>query len=158
MLFVYQMMKSNGESLKTSDLDFAFIKNQKIFVEVADTQEKRAQGLMYVDNIAENQGMIFLFEKPKVRVFWMKNMKIPLDILFINKDIIAKIYKEVPVCENDPCPLYSSKFISDTVIELKKGFCDKYNVKVGDKIKFSNDIKTKQDRVKQTDNQQFTIQ
>ena len=143
MLFVYQITKSNGESLKTSNSDFVFIKNQKIFLNVADSPEKLMKGLMYIDNISENQGMVFLFKKPDYKKFWMKNMKIPLDILFIYKDKIVKIDKEVPICEKDKCPLYESKYKIDSVLELKAGFCDKYNIKTGDEIKYSQDIKTK---------------
>lgn len=149
MLFVYQISKGNGETLKISDNDFVFINNQKVFMNVADTFEKKAQGLMNIDKIAENQGMIFLFKKPDFKKFWMKNMKIPLDIVFIYNEKIVKIYKEVPVCEKYPCPLYDSEYKIDTVIEFKDGFCDKYNVKAGDKVKFSNDIKIKQSRVKE---------
>ena len=96
---------------------------------------------MYIDKIADDQGMIFLFEKPDYKYFWMKNMKIPLDIVFLSNDKIVTIYKEVPVCEKDPCHLYASKYKIDTVLEFQKGFCEKYNVKIGDKIKLSQDIK-----------------
>ncbi|OGI00014.1 MAG: hypothetical protein A2039_02275 [Candidatus Melainabacteria bacterium GWA2_34_9] len=149
ILFVYQITKTNGESLKPVSTDFVVIKNQKVFLDVADNREKITRGLMGVDNIAENQGMVFLFKKHDYKTFWMKNMKIPLDIVFISNEKIAKIYKEVPVCEKDPCTLYGSKYKIDSVIEFKKGFCEKYNVKVGDKIKFSQDIKRKKAGLKE---------
>jgi len=149
ILFVYQITKTNGESLKPVSTDFVVIKNQKVFLDVADNREKITRGLMGVDNIAENQGMVFLFKKHDYKTFWMKNMKIPLDIVFISNEKIAKIYNEVPVCEKYPCPLYESKYKIDSVIEFKKGFCEKYNVKVGDKIKFSQDIKRKKAGLKE---------
>jgi len=70
-------------------------------------------------------------------------MKIPLDMLFNYHDKIAKIYKEVPVCEKDPCLVYSSIYKVDSVLELKAGFCDKYNIKEGDSLEFSQNIKNK---------------
>jgi uncharacterized protein len=149
ILFVCQVKLSSGEDLKTNTSDFGFVQNQKIFLNVADTPEKKIQGLMYIDKISEDQGMVFLFKNTDYKTFWMKNMKIPLDIVFISNDKIAKIYKEVPVCEKDPCPIYGSKYKVDTVLELKNGFCDKYNAKTGDKIKFSQSIKTKKAELKE---------
>jgi len=149
MLFVYQIAKTNGASLKPDNFDFVIIKNQKVFLNVADTREKKRQGLMGVDNISENEGMVFLFKKSDYKTFWMKNMKISLDIVFISNEKIVKIYKEVPVCEKDPCPLYDSKYKINSVIEFKKGFCEKYNIKTGDKIKLSQEIKNKQSQLKE---------
>jgi len=149
ILFVYQMTKTNGASLKPVSTDFVVINNQKVFLDVADTREKVTQGLMGIDSIAENQGMVFLFKKSDYKTFWMKNMKIPLDIVFISNEKIAKIYNEVPICEKYPCPLYESKYKIDSVIEFKNGFCEKYNVKIGDKITFSRNIKLKKAGLKE---------
>jgi len=149
ILFVYQITKTNGASLKPVSTNFVVIKNRKVFLDVADNREKITQGLMGVDNIEENQGMVFLFKKPDYKTFWMKNMKISLDIVFISNEKVVKMYKEVPVCEKNPCPLYGSKYKIDSVIEFKKGFCEKYNVKIGDKITFSQDIKRKKAGLKE---------
>ncbi|MEI8389944.1 MAG: DUF192 domain-containing protein [bacterium] len=141
MLLVCQLKISSANELKLNKYDFGIINNQKFFLNVADTPEKKIQGLMYIDKIAEDQGMIFLFKNPDYKNFWMKNMKISLDIVFLYNDKIVTIYKEVPVCEKDPCPLYVSKYKIDTVLEFQKGFCEKFNIKIGDKIKLSKDIK-----------------
>ena len=141
VLFVCQLNICCANELKLNNYDFGIINNQKIFLNVADTTEKKIQGLMYINKITENQGMIFLFKNPDYKYFWMKNMKISLDIVFLYNDKIVTIYKEVPVCEKDPCPLYASKYKIDTVLEFQKGFCEKFNLKIGDKIKLSKDIK-----------------
>jgi len=149
ILFICQIKISDGETLKTNNSDFVFIKDKKIFLNIADTEEKKIKGLMYIDSISDNQGMVFIFKTPDYRTFWMKNMKIPLDIVFISNNKIATIYKEVPVCGKDPCQLYSSRHKIDSVIEFKNGFCDKNNIKIGDKIKFSENIKIKKAGLKE---------
>jgi len=119
------------------------INNKKITLEVADTDTKRQLGLMFRDSLDENQGMIFLFNKPREVSFWMKNVKIPLDMLFIYKNKVVKIYNMVPGCNQDPCDIYPSQSIVDSVIELKGGFCQKNNIKIGQTIKLNNSIKEK---------------
>lgn len=140
-LFLYQDAKSFGENFKINNSsDFVIIKNQKIFVDVAYKPQQLMKGLMFIDELPENNGMIFLFSNVGYKNFWMKNMKISLDMLFIYKDKIVNIYKGVPVCKNDPCPIYESKYKINSVLELKTNFCDKYNIKIGDKVKFSRNI------------------
>jgi uncharacterized membrane protein (UPF0127 family) len=99
---------------------------------VALTDYEIQKGLMFVKELNENLGMIFIFDEPQIKNFWMKNTFIPLDILFINEHCqIVKIHK----CAN---PLDETMISSETsvkyVIELKCGIVDKYNIKIGDTI------------------------
>ena len=129
-----------AKTLQTDSKSFAIINTQKVFLAVADTEEKRTRGLMYIDSLKENQGMVFLFSGKDYRYFWMKNTEIPLDIVFINNNKITYIQHDLPICRQDKCPIYDSKSKADKVIELKGGFCKKYNIKIGDKVKFSKNI------------------
>lgn len=137
LIFILQIQTIAAKKLLPDKNSFAVIKNQKVFLSVADTEEELIQGLMYVDGLKENEGMLFLFGMPDYRAFWMKNMKIPLDILFLYENKLVTIYKNIPACKKMPCPIYKSTQKSDTVLELKAGFCEKYNVKIGDPIKFT---------------------
>jgi len=122
----------------------ASFNKKKVFLEIADTYEKKIKGLMGRENLDENAGMIFLFNPAQKVGFWMKNMKIPLDMVFIKDQKIVKMYNNVPVCTNVPCPIYPSENEVDTVIELKAGFCQKYHLKTGQKVKVEKSVKKMQ--------------
>jgi len=67
------------------------------FVELAATPEERAHGLMFRETLEENHGMLFVFERPAVYSFWMKNTLIPLAIAFLDQDgVIVNIEEMLP--------------------------------------------------------------
>jgi uncharacterized membrane protein (UPF0127 family) len=81
----------------------AEVKDTVFIVEIADTQEKRRKGLMFRENLCEKCGMLFLFEHPEKYAFWMKNVKIPLDIIYIDKEgTIVDLINAEP-CETKDC-------------------------------------------------------
>ena len=122
---------------KNGELTFTSAKGEflaKIDIEIAETEAKREQGLMYRNSMEENQGMLFIFEKDEYQSFWMKNTVIPLDMIFVNSH-----FKIVTIRKNaHPFDLssYSSTAPAKYVIEVNAGFCDKYGIKEGDKISF----------------------
>lgn len=113
-----------------------FLNNKKIYVEIADTKEKRTLGLMHRKNLDEDKGMLFVFNQPINTSFWMYNMQIPLDILFLKNHKIIKIYNNVPICKKQPCQTYSATSKTDMVLELPAEYCKKHNIKKGFEIKF----------------------
>ena len=84
------------------------IEEIKVKAEIADTQEKRERGLMFREHLGENKGMFFAFDNEGTYAFWMKNTLIPLDIIFISKDLnVVEIIHAEP-CEEDPCKTYET--------------------------------------------------
>lgn len=112
------------------------IKNISILAEVVDTDLMRQRGLMFRERLSENGGMLFVFDKLARYSFWMKNMLIPLDIIWINQDkTIVEITKNVLPCEKD-CPSIIPATLCQYVLEVNSGFADKNQLKVGDKVFF----------------------
>ena len=76
-----------------------------IDIEIAETEESRAQGLMYRKTMEEKQGMLFIFMFEEMQSFWMKNTFLPLDLLYINaKKEIIKIHANTIPFQESPIP------------------------------------------------------
>lgn len=106
-------------------------------VEIADSPIKWIRGLSKRETLPDGSGMFFVFEEDGLRTFWMKDVHFPIDIIFIDGDmVIKKIWKSVPPCEKEPCELYPSGGPVRYALETHAGFCDKYGVKVGQKVEF----------------------
>lgn len=106
-------------------------------VEVADSDEKRAIGLMGRDQLSANTGMWFVFLDFAPRDFWMKNTKIPLDILFFNekKEIVSMVENMEPCPPADlSCPVYTSNEPAMYALEVNAGFVKEKRIRRGDRI------------------------
>ncbi len=107
----------------------------KIDLEVAQTPEQQAMGLMYRPALPDNRGMLFNFSSPQPVSFWMKNVPVSLDMVFLRKGVVQAIAANVPPCNTDPCPTYGPKTQIDRVIELRSGRAAELGLKAGDSIK-----------------------
>ena len=106
-------------------------------VELATTDELRAQGLMYRDRLREGTGMLFLFADTDERPFWMKNTLIPLDMIWLDQQKrVAAVHFNVPPCKADPCPSYAPHAPSMYVLEVAGGVAQQHGIKVGDVLRF----------------------
>ena len=112
------------------------VKGQVIQLEVAQTLQQKATGLMYRTELAANRGMLFTFDPPRSIGFWMKNTLIPLDMVFLRNGKVQAIKAQVPPCKADPCPSYgpSPNTLIDQVIELRGGRAAELGLKAGDRI------------------------
>jgi uncharacterized protein len=106
----------------------------KIELEVAKTQKQQQMGLMYRPALPDNRGMLFEFPSPQPVSFWMKNVPVKLDMVFIHKGVVEYITDSAPPCTQEPCPTYGPNKLIDRVIELKAGRSAELKLKVGDRI------------------------
>jgi uncharacterized membrane protein (UPF0127 family) len=106
-------------------------------VELATTDAERAQGLMFREFLAPDAGMLFLFDAPDLRPFWMKDCHFPLDIVHLASDgTVVDVVANVPPCPADPCPTYPPKARSTTVLELNAGVAAKNGLVRGAVVRF----------------------
>ncbi len=104
----------------------------RLNVEVADTEPKREHGLMFRQKLAENDGMIFLFDSEEEISMWMKNTYIPLDMVFIGNDWrITHIAAEAEPLSTD---IISSIRPASRVLEIAGGEAARLGLKPGDKV------------------------
>jgi uncharacterized membrane protein (UPF0127 family) len=84
----------------------ANLAGQTFNLEVAQTREQQAIGLMNRTFLPKNQGMLFPQDAPSVVAFWMRNTLIPLDMIFVYQSTVIEIAQNVQPCMTDYCPLY----------------------------------------------------
>lgn len=107
-------------------------------IEIADDEKIRGKGLSYRDSLPDDSGMLFVFNKPAFYSFWMKDMKFPLDFIWIKDDTIVDISENIPVPTTsilEELPTYTPKSAVDKVLELNSGKVNEIKAKIGDKIK-----------------------
>jgi uncharacterized membrane protein (UPF0127 family) len=110
-----------------------------ILAEVADTTVKRSRGLMFRQSLARDRGMLFTFPEPQHWTFWMKNTRIPLDIIWIDRDKkIVHIERNVPGCSrtDDGCPQYQPNDEALYVLEVAAGVADVLKLQRGGTLQF----------------------
>jgi len=101
-------------------------------VEIADDVEERAYGLMDRSYLPEDKGMLFVFEKPAIQKFWMRDTLIPLDMVFLDeKGTILHIHKNA--IPHDETPI-SSRFPASMVLEMNAGLAKRWELIEGDII------------------------
>lgn len=113
--------------------------NVQIEVEIAKTQEQRKAGLSNRDRLDEGKGMLFVFEEKGVKpVFWMKDVKFPIDIIWISEGKVVEITANVPVAlastPENKLPRYSPLQTIDYVLEISAREAAKKGIKVGDSV------------------------
>ncbi len=113
------------------------IGGKKLDVEIADNQERAAQGLMFRKNLPEGTGMLFVFQEEQIRSFWMKNTLIPLSIgYFDSKKVLIDIQDMEPMVSDmqKDFPTYVSKQPAQFALEVPKGWYLKHKIGLGQKF------------------------
>jgi len=112
--------------------------NADIFIDIADDNEEKAKGLSGRKSLKDNEGMLFVFENTSYPSFWMKDMLIPIDIIWIVDEKIVKIDSNVPApspgAPDQELPLYQPPTGIDYVLEVNAGFSEKNEIKVEDNV------------------------
>ena len=105
----------------------------RLNVEVADSAEERAIGLMHRDSMPSNSGMWFIYETPRWVAFWMRNTLIPLDMIFVDQHgEVQKIHMNARPLDETPIPGGDN---IQFVLEVNAGLSERYGLRAGDFIR-----------------------
>lgn len=123
---ILNLKKANTDSIiKTLDIEFA------------EDEYETQTGLMYRNKLGTNQGMLFIFPNTQMRSFYMKNTKIPLDIIYIGDKLqIVSFQKNAKPFDETSLP---SEAPAKYVLEINAGLSDEWQLEIGDKIDFIKD-------------------
>ncbi len=111
------------------------VKGQRFQVELAADDQSRAMGLMFREELPINQGMLFLFRREAPRSFWMLNTRIPLDIIYLDRDLkVVSIVANARPCRRSPCRSYPSTGPAQFVLELNGGQAADLGLEPGDQL------------------------
>lgn len=103
-------------------------------VEVPKTSDGFMKGLMFRESLPAGSGMLFIYPDSALRSFWMKNMLIPLDIIFIDENLtVRKVVHAVP-CVKEPCEIYSSGSEAKYVLEINENLAERRSIKEGGRV------------------------
>ncbi|MGB7295950.1 MAG: DUF192 domain-containing protein [Candidatus Aminicenantales bacterium] len=127
----------SGQTGKDKFIKVFFPDGFSVTAELAVTVEARARGLMFREEIQEDQAMLFLFEDEDIHSFWMKNMRFSIDILWLDRERrIVHLEASVPPCLREPCPSYAPGAPAAYVLELRSGSAEKHGLSESDRLEF----------------------
>jgi hypothetical protein len=110
------------------------ISGSSFYVEIADSEKERNQGLSGRSKLKDDEGMLFIFEREGIYPFWMKDMKFDLDFIWIRKGKVVDITKRVPrpVGADDEIATVKPDIEVDRVLEINSGLADRLNINKND--------------------------
>ena len=135
---LYTAISCSAKKLQTVELDIVRLKDDsivKVVSEVADSQEEREYGFMNRKKIPDGTGMIFVFEKDQPLSFWMKNTPTALSIAYIDR---TGTIRDIFFFFSFSLEPISSTCSVRYALEVPKGWFEKNNIKVGDKIRLDS--------------------
>jgi uncharacterized membrane protein (UPF0127 family) len=124
----------------TAQDPYVVLKGQRFTVELAETSDKQALGMMFRDHLEDDHGMLFLFPVESRRSFWMKNTRIPLDIFYFDASRqLLNVAENARPCRSRSCPRYLSEGPAKYVLELNGGKAAELGVLPGDVLELHID-------------------
>jgi|TARA_Y100000310_G_scaffold55919_1_gene51251 hypothetical protein len=106
-----------------------------VIADIADTVLSRTKGLSNVAILPDASGMLFVFKDKDIRSFWMKDMLISLDVLWIADGVVVGMQENIPYKSDDESVVrFKSEAPADMVLEVNAGWIAKNGIKIGDLI------------------------
>lgn len=132
---IQEEIRSGNDSYQRINIT---VNGQSLIADVSATAEQRTRGLTVKDALAENEAMLFVFDKQAKHKFWMKDMKFPIDIIWIGSDkSVIDIENSLKPCNSGfLCSTYEPDGDSLYVLETISGFAQRYGIVKGTIVEF----------------------
>ena len=111
------------------------INGHTVMVELAQTPEQQALGLGWRESLAADHGMLFIFPTLGTPSFWMKDMRFPIDIIWIQDNVIVEVEPAVPLPATDELLRYIPAEPVNYVLEVNAGWAASHGVRKGDRVR-----------------------
>ncbi len=134
-LLISQEVRSGGNGFRQVNV---IVNGVVLVADIAATNEQRTMGLSVKDSLDENEAMLFVFDEEAEHTFWMKNMKFPIDIIWIDSDnTVVHIEHNLQPCSSGVfCPTYKPNDDSLYVLETIGGFAERHDIVKGTTVEF----------------------
>ncbi len=117
--------------------DLVCFQKECVQVEIAQKPEELTRGLQFREKLARDAGMLFIFPNSQAYSFWMKDTKIPLDMIWMDSSQrVVYVKKNVPPCIEDPCAVYTPEEEAMYVLEINSTAADAFQIHLGDTAAF----------------------
>ena len=131
--FIFQVLPKSIQV--DNNLKEITVGQTKFKVEIANTPSLQVRGLSGHKALLENEGMLFVFDKPITPGFWMKDMNFSLDIIWISSGKVVDVLENLSPDDSPNRKIYYPSQLVDNVLEVASGTILKNNIKIGDDIK-----------------------
>ena len=134
-LIISQEVRSGSNGYRQVNV---IVNGAVLVADIAATDEQRTKGLSVKDSLAENEAMLFVLDNEGEHTFWMKNMKFPIDIIWIDTDkTVVHIEHNLQPCSSELfCPTYKPNDESLYVLETVGGFAERHDIVKGTIVEF----------------------
>ncbi|MFA6256705.1 MAG: DUF192 domain-containing protein [Candidatus Paceibacterota bacterium] len=125
-------------SLLPENIRYAVLAGQSVKVELAITKEAQIRGLSGRSGLPEGEGMLFIFDTPSKKIFWMKDMNFAIDMIWITEGKKVVYIEKNARPESYPGTYFGPDTRVKYVLEVPAGFADKYNLEPGNPVVFTD--------------------
>jgi uncharacterized protein len=134
-LIISQEVRSGSNGYRQVNVT---VNGMVLIADIAATDEQKIKGLSVKDSLAENEAMLFVYDNEAEHTFWMKDMKFPIDIIWIdtNKTVVHIEHNLQPCSSELLCPSYKPIDDSLYVLETVSGFAEKHDIAKGTPVDF----------------------
>jgi uncharacterized membrane protein (UPF0127 family) len=134
-LIISQEVRSGSNGYRQVNVT---VNGMVLIADIAATDEQRIKGLSVKDSLAENEAMLFVYDNEAEHTFWMKDMKFPIDIIWIDTDkTVVHIEHNLQPCSSEfLCQSYKPIDDSLYVLETVSGFAEKHDIAKGTPVDF----------------------